>query len=367
MRYQPEPPFKHDMQPAIGVLLVNLGTPAAPTRRAVRAYLREFLSDPRVVEIPRALWWLILNGIILNVRPAKSAKKYAAIWTTEGSPLLVHTSRQATLLRGYLGERTSIPIKVAFGMRYGAPSIAAALAELRHAGCSRILFAPLYPQYAASTTGSALDKLTEHLSRVRNLPELRTVRSFHDHPSYIDAVVQGIRAYWRTHGEPDALVLSFHGLPRFSLDRGDPYHCECHKSARLISAALGIAPARIHVAFQSRFGRAEWLKPYTSEVLASLAKAGVRRVDVACPGFVADCLETLEEIGLEARDHFMRAGGEALRAIPCLNEDDAWIQGLTQIVLDHLSGWLERAPTPETATHEAAARLERARSLGAAR
>lgn len=367
MRYQLEPPFNHDAQPAIGVLVANLGTPVAPSRKAVRAYLKEFLWDPRVVEIPRPLWWLILNGIVLNVRPAQSAKKYASIWTQEGSPLLVHTARQATLLRGYLGERTRQPIKVAFGMRYGAPSIGDALDELRNAGCTRILFAPLYPQYAASTTASAIDKLADALARIRNVPELRIVRSFHDHPAYVGAVVHGIRSYWAQHGEPDALVLSFHGLPRFSLDRGDPYHCECHKSARLIGAALGLPSQRIHVAFQSRFGRTEWLKPYTTDVLSSLARSGVRRVDVACPGFVADCLETLQEIALEASDHFKREGGDSLRAIPCLNSSDAWIRALTQIVIDHLGGWLERSITPDEARQQATERLERARSLGATR
>ncbi len=367
MRYQPEPSFRHDTQPAIGVLLANLGTPSAPTRKAVRKYLKEFLWDPRVVEIPRPLWWLILNAIILTVRPGKSARKYAAIWSAEGSPLMVHTARQATLLRGYLGERTRQPIRVAFGMRYGTPSISEALDELRAAGCTRILFAPLYPQYAASTTASAIDSVAQAMARIRNLPELRTIRSFHDHPGYIDAVARGIRDYWGRYGEPDALVLSFHGLPRFSLDRGDPYHCECHKTARLIGAALGIAPERVHIAFQSRFGRAEWLKPYTTDVLGSLAQAGVRRVDVACPGFVADCLETLEEIAIEASEHFKRAGGEALRAIPCLNSDDAWIRALMQIVIEHLGSWLEPAASAEDAKLQAAARLKRAQALGATR
>jgi ferrochelatase len=344
MSYQPEPAYTHGTPERTAVLLVNLGTPEAPTAQALRPYLKEFLGDPRVVEIPRAIWWPILNGVILNTRPQKSAKKYASIWMPEGSPLKVHTERQTALLQGYLGEQVK-GIVVDYAMRYGSPSIPGVLRKLREQNCQRILLLPMYPQYAASAVATVFDAVFAELQKMRNTPALRTIRHFHDHPGYIRVTAQNIRDYWTLHGRPDKLVMSFHGLPQFSLDKGDPYHCECQKSGRLIAEALGLAREQYLVTFQSRFGRAEWLKPYTAATLAELGKQKTGRVDVVCPGFVADCLETLEEINMEVREDFLKAGGGEYHYIPCLNERDDWIHMLTGLVLDNLQGWLDK-PDP---------------------
>ena len=338
-RFTPEPPHQHGTPARIGILLINLGTPEAPTPKAVRAYLREFLSDPSVVEIPRPFWWLILNCFVLPTRPKRSAERYAQVWMKEGSPLKVHTERQALLLRGYLGERLKFPMVVDYAMRYGKPSIADRLRDLKAQNCDRILLIPLYPQYSASTTGSVFAKAFEVLSHMRNVPAVRTVRQFGDHSGYIGALAQSIREYWMHHGRPDQLVMSFHGVPRFTLERGDPYHCECQKSARLLAEALALKPDQFHLAFQSRFGRAEWLRPYTAELLTELGRRKIGRVDVVCPGFVSDCLETLEEIAIEGKTTFMQAGGREFNYIPCLNERDDWIQTLTDISLKQLLGW----------------------------
>ena len=343
MSYQSEPAYTHGTPAKTGVLLVNLGTPEAPTAQAVKTYLREFLGDPRVVEIPRPIWWLILNGIILNVRPKKSAAKYASIWMPEGSPLKVHTERQTNLLQGYLGERTKgIPLVVDYAMRYGNPGIPEVLAKLKVQNCQRILLVPLYPQYAASTTATVCDVVFGELLRMRNTPALRTIRNFHDYPGYIAACAQNIRDYWTLHGRPDKLVMSFHGLPRTMLDKGDPYHCECRKSARLIAETLELTNDQYTVSFQSRLGRAEWLNPYTAATLKELGRQKTGRVDVVCPGFVADCLETLEEIAQEGKEDFQHAGGGDYHYIPCLNERPEWIHALTDLVLDNLHGWLDK-------------------------
>lgn len=341
MTFLPEPPHQHGSPSRVGILLINLGTPDAPTAQALRPYLKQFLSDPRVVEIPRWAWWPILNGVILNTRPAKSAQKYAKIWTADGSPLLAHTRKQAVMLRGYLGERTPAPLVVEHAMRYGNPSVAAALTKLREQGCDRILALPLYPQYAASSTASALDAVFETLLRSRNQPELRTVRHYHDHPGYIAALANSVREHWMQHGRPDKLVMSFHGVPKKSLLQGDPYHCECQKTGRLLAEALGLAPDAYRITFQSRFGRAEWLQPYTAKTLQELGKQGTGRVDVICPGFSSDCLETLEEIAIECKADFLNAGGKEFHYIPCLNERDDWIRALCDIALVHLQGWLD--------------------------
>jgi ferrochelatase len=368
-RYRPEPPFQHDRAPRIGVLLVNLGTPDAPTAAAVRRYLAQFLADPRVVEIPRAAWLPILWGAILPFRPARSARKYAAVWTKDGSPLLVHSVKQRSLLTGLLGQRlkaAGLPpdlVAVELGMRYGEPSIAGAMDRLKAAGCDRILVVPLYPQWAASTTGSTVDAVAAHAATLRRVPALRFVDSFHDDAGYVKALAQGVNDYWMKHGRPDFLVLSFHGLPRRALDLGDPYHCHCYKTARLLALELGLEATQCAVTFQSRFGAAQWLTPYTADTLVALAKEGKKRVDVACPGFVADCLETLEEIGIEARQTFLRAGGKELHAIPCLNEQPSWIAALADVVLANLEGWL--APPPDAHAREMTAL--RAKALGAAR
>jgi ferrochelatase len=365
MPYLPEPPFRHDSPRALGILLINLGTPEAPTKQALRPYLKQFLSDPRVVEIPRPIWWPILNGIILNTRPAKSAEKYASIWSVEGSPLMAHTKTQAKLLEGWLRDRIPQPFAVRFAMRYGEPSVALAIAELKAAGCERILAVPLYPQYAASSTASACDAVFDALRQTRNMPELRTVRSFHDHPGYIDALAASVREHWQAHGQAEVLVMSFHGVPRFALDKGDPYHCQCQKTGRLLIEALGLPAARYRLAFQSRFGRTEWLKPYTSDVLAELGRAKTASVDVICPGFVADCLETLEEIAMEGKASFLSSGGGTFRYIPALNERHDWISALTELAIDHLQGWLDPAYRAPSAEEAARACLVRARLLGA--
>ncbi len=365
MKFAPEPAHRHGTVPKVGILLINLGTPDAPTPAAVRRYLKEFLSDPRVVEIPRALWWLILNGIILNLRPKASARKYAAIWSPDGSPLRVHTERQARMLTDFLGERIRSPHRVAWAMRYGSPSISGALDELKADGCDRILILPLYPQYAASTTATAFDEVLRFVARTRNVPAIRMVRSFHDHPGYITALAASIRKQWQTGGAPDKLLLSFHGLPQYTLERGDPYHCECHKTARLLAEALQLPDDRWQISFQSRFGRTEWLKPYTTDVLRDLAKAGTGRVDVACPGFVADCLETLEEIGIEAKAQFLAAGGKEFRLIPCLNEDDAWIHALADLARTHLGDWVSETWDRDVADTIASASRQRAVTMGA--
>ncbi|MFN3398060.1 MAG: ferrochelatase [Sulfurimicrobium sp.] len=356
--FLPEPAYPHGSPSKIGVLLINLGTPDAPTKQALRPYLKQFLSDPRVVEIPRLAWWLVLNGIILNTRPGKSAQKYAQIWTSEGSPLFVHTRKQAKMLQGYLGERTTSPIIVEFAMRYGNPSVASALASLKEQGCDRILALPLYPQYAASSTASALDAVFQTLQQTRNMPELRTVRHYHDDPRYIAALANSVRDHWMQHGRPDKLVMSFHGVPRKSLLQGDPYHCECQKTGRLLAEALGLAQEQYQVTFQSRFGRAAWLQPYTAQTMKELGKKGCRRVDVICPGFSADCLETLEEIAIECKADFLNAGGQEFQYIPCLNERDDWLHALSELALKHLQGWHENAAPPESAKESRARALD---------
>jgi ferrochelatase len=363
------PQFAHDRATRLGVLLLNLGTPDAPTAAAVRRYLAEFLADPRVVEIPRVLWLPLLHGVILRVRPARSAARYAAIWTKDGSPLLVHSQRQKTLLLGYLGQRLKtlgLPsdyARVELGMRYGTPSIAQAIDALHDDGCDRILVLPAYPQYAASTTASALDAVFAATGRLRRVPALRTVDAYHDDPGYIEALGRSINDYWVKNGRPDKLVLSFHGVPRRSLDLGDPYHCHCQKTARLLATEMGLKPEQYLVTFQSRFGRGEWLQPYTQPTLVALAKEGTRRVDVACPGFVSDCLETLEEIGLEARAAFLKAGGGEFHVVPCLNEHPAWMAALADLAVRNLGGWLD--PPPDATARELT--QMRAKALGAAR
>lgn len=354
-----EPQHKHGTPPRIGVLLVNLGTPEAPSAAALRPYLKQFLSDPRVVEIPRVVWWPILNGIILNTRPAKSAAKYASIWMDEGSPLKVHTQRQSRLLAASLGT----DLEVSWAMRYGAPSIPDQLNAMRANGCERILVVPMYPQFSASTTASVMDEVAHCLSRWRNLPELRFVRSFHDDPGYIAALARSVRDHWAVHGQPDRLVMSFHGTPRRTLDLGDPYHCECRKTARLVGEALELPAERLLVTFQSRFGKAEWLQPYTQPTLEALAREGVGRVDVMCPGFVADCLETLEEIAMECRAAFLGAGGKTFHYLPCLNERDDWIAALADLTRRQLGHWLDQ---PAPSAEALAASQRRATALGAA-
>lgn len=350
-RYNSEPAIAGGADNArTGVLLINLGTPEAPTPEAVRVYLKEFLSDPRVVEIPRLLWWVILNLFVLPRRPKASAARYAQVWTPEGSPLKVYTERQTNLLQGYLGERLRAPLVVDYAMRYGKPSIDAKIAALKARGCERIVLLPLYPQYSASTTATAFDEAFRVLARLRSQPEIRTVRDFHDDPGYISALAASVRDYWSKRGSPAALVMSFHGVPRRSADLGDPYYRQCTATAKLLADALGLEERQWTLAFQSRFGRAEWLKPYTSEVLTAMGRQKLGLLDVICPGFVCDCLETLEEIAIEGREIYTQAGGGELRYIPCLNDRHEWIHALTDIAARNLQGWVEAPPaTPQHA------------------
>jgi ferrochelatase len=361
------PAFTHDRPACTGILLTNLGTPDAPTPSALRRYLGEFLWDYRVVEIPRLLWWLILHGVILRIRPAQSARKYAMIWTPEGSPLLAITRRQAKALTETLTERCPGPVRVALGMRYGQPSIASALAELKAAGAERLLVLPLYPQYSAATTASTFDAVAAELRTWRWLPELRFIAQYHDDSGYLDALTAQIRVD-RAEQPGERLLFSFHGLPKRNLLAGDPYHCQCHKTARLVAERLELAPEQWAVAFQSRFGRAEWLQPYTSVLLTDWAKAGVKSVDVVCPGFAADCLETLEEIAMENRQIFLENGGERYRYLPALNDAADHITALAEIIERHATGWPEfSAEYDSTAIHaECASRSHRARTMGAA-
>jgi protoporphyrin/coproporphyrin ferrochelatase len=369
MSFSPEPPYVHGTAHKTGVLLVNLGTPDAPSKSAVRTYLKEFLSDPRISEIPKPIWWLILNLFILNVRPAKSAKKYETIWMKEGSPLRVYTERQAQMLRGYLGERTKSPLVVVPAMRYGNPSIEAGIDRLKAEHCNNILVLPLYPQYAASTTASTFDQIARVLVRRRNVPGLRFVRNFHDHPAFIHAIAENVKAHWMKIGRPDfsrdKLLMTFHGVPKFHLDKGDPYHCESHKSARLIAEQLGLKPGEYVVTFQSRFGRAEWLQPYTDKTLEQLGRDGVARVDVICPGFAADCLETLEEIADEGRETFLHAGGKTFNYLPVANDTPAYVTALADIAEQHLSGWISADYDRAAAQQSAEASQQRARAMGA--
>jgi protoporphyrin/coproporphyrin ferrochelatase len=364
MRYATEPALPHGTPERTAVLLVNLGTPDEPTAPAVRRYLAEFLSDPRVVEIPRLVWWPILHGVILNTRPAKSAAKYASIWTPEGSPLATWTAKQTLLLQGYLGQRGLRPpqLLVRHAMRYGNPSVASVLDELKAANATRILVVPLYPQYAAATTASVNDAVLAWQQVQRRQPELRFVNHYHDDAGYIDALAARVRGHWQTNGRGDKLVLSFHGVPERSLHLGDPYHCECHKTARLLAERLGLAKGEWLVTFQSRFGKAKWLSPYTEPTLIELARAGTTRVDLFCPGFATDCLETLEEIAQEARDAFLAAGGRGFEYIPALNDLHEWIAALAAIVQRHLQGW--SVGTADDASALAAQR-QRAKALGA--
>jgi ferrochelatase len=327
-------------QPVTGVLLTNLGTPDSPAPRDVRRYLKQFLWDPRVVELARPLWWLVLNLIILNTRPRRSARAYAKVWTDEGSPLLVISRRQHAALQAALDARLDTPVRVALAMCYGNPSIPAGLAELRDAGVRRVLVLPLYPQYSATSGAAIFDAVTQELRRWRAVPELRFINDYYDHPAYIAALADSVRAFQAEHGVPERLLMSFHGIPQEYADKGDPYPCQCEVTAERLAQALGLTQVQWQFSFQSRLGPKDWLKPYTDRTLETLGRQGVKDVQVICPGFSADCLETLEEIAMENRDVFLEAGGTEYRYIPCLNDRPAHIDFLAQLVERHLQGWL---------------------------
>ena len=355
MPFFEEPPFFHGQTPRTAVLYCNLGTPDAPTPVAVRRYLAEFLSDQRVVEIPRLLWLLILHGIILRFRPAKSAAKYASIWTPEGSPLKLWTEKQAALLQTALQAQGN-HVLVRWAMRYGSGSIASQLDALKTEGVTRVLVLPAYPQYSATTTASVFDAVYQWAARTRSIVELRFVNHYHDHAQYIAALQARVQAHWAEHGRPDVLVMSFHGVPARTLALGDPYHCECFKTARLLAEALGLEKTQYKVTFQSRLGRAKWLEPYTEPTLIAMAQSGTKRVDVVCPGFTSDCLETLEEINMEARHAFLGAGGSDFHYIECLNDRAPGIQALAAVARQHMGGWPTQSPdAAQLAASQAAA------------
>ena len=333
---EPTPPH----HPHTAIILCNLGTPDAPTPSALRRYLAEFLSDPRIVELPRLLWWPVLHGWVLLRRPAQSAARYASIWTPEGSPLKVWTEKQAKLLQGWLGHH-GYRVAVTYAMRYGNPSIHATIDRLRKQGFSRILVLPAYPQYSCTPTASVADQVSAWNRRTRHHPEWRFVNHYHTHPLYIRALAKQVQTQWQHHDRGNILLMSFHGTPDRTRRLGDPYAEQCHATARLVAQQLGLSDKQYRVTFQSRFGRAKWLQPYTLATLEQLARQGARRVDLLCPGFVADCVETLEEIAIECRDAFLAAGGQTLHYIPCLNDDPDWIAALGAISAQHLAGWVQ--------------------------
>lgn len=339
MKYKGNPDYKHDSPACIGVLITNLGTPDAATPAALRKYLAEFLSDPRVIEVSKPIWWCILHGIILRTRPKKSAEAYEKVWTENGSPLLDISLKQFEGIKATLKEKTDLPIKVELAMRYGNPSIQSGLEKLRQANAQRLLVFPLYPQYSATTTASAFDAVITELSQWRHIPELRMINHYHDNPAYIDALANSIKEHWQTNSKPEKLIFSFHGLPKHYFLAGDPYHCECHKTARLVAEKLELGDDEWQVAFQSRFGPREWLKPYTDTTLKKLAKNGVKSINIICPGFSADCLETIEEIDMQNREFFTSAGGEQFSYIPALNYTPEHIELLSNIICQHLQGW----------------------------
>lgn len=320
-----------------GILLCNLGTPDAPDKASLKRYLKEFLSDPRVVEFPRALWWFILNGIILNIRPARSAKLYQTVWTDEGSPLMVHSLNQQKKLQAQLDEEFGeSEVPVVLGMRYGNPSMASAMQQLTDHNVRDVIVLPLYPQYSGATSGSTFDAVADHLKQTRWVPGLHFINTYHNEPTYIDALCRSIQVDIDKHGKPDLYVFSYHGTPERYLKNGDPYHCFCHQTTRLVREKMGWDETEVKTTFQSRFGREPWLQPYTDETLEGLPKEGIKNLAVICPGFSSDCLETIEEIGEEACEIFTQAGGESFRYVPALNSDDAHINMMATLVRRYL-------------------------------
>ncbi|MBO1255788.1 ferrochelatase [Alteromonas sp. 5E99-2] len=339
MKYQSQTQFTHKQADKIGVLITNLGTPDAPTPKALKRYLKEFLWDPRVVEVPRPIWWAILNLVILNIRPKRSAHAYSTVWTEEGSPLMVHTKNQTEALKQRCEKAYGDDVVVEFAMRYGNPSISSTLDRMLNAGVRKLVVLPLYPQYCASTSGSTFDAVANDFKQRRWMPELRFISNYCDNEGYIKALAEKVESHWASHGRADKLILSYHGIPKRYLTNGDPYHCECHKTSRLIAEKLGLGKDEYMTTFQSRFGREEWLTPYTDETLKSLPEKGVKSVQVMCPGFSSDCLETIEEIGIENRDYFLEAGGERYEYIESLNSDKAHIDMLFSLIQTNLSDW----------------------------
>jgi protoporphyrin/coproporphyrin ferrochelatase len=351
MRYVSSPDFQHERAERIGILLVNSGTPEAATAPAVRRFLRRFLSDPRVVELPRLLWLPILYGLVLPLRPARIARKYRRIWSEGGSPLRDLSEQLRTALAATLARQVLAPLSVELGMLYSPPSVPEALARLRASGAQRILVVPLFPQYCGATTGAVYDQVSAELRRWRWLPELRFVAEYHDHPGYIEALRASVAEHWSRAGRTGHLLMSFHGIPERYFSEGDPYFCKCHKTARLLADELMLRESEWSVAFQSRFGPGAWLKPYTRAVLESLPARGARSVTVLCPGFAVDCLETLEEIAIENRECFVRAGGERFQYVASLNAQALHAQCLGDLIVEHTHGWthLDHGTLPSAA------------------
>lgn len=337
MKYIGQTEYDHDgASPRQGILLCNLGTPDAPRPAELRRYLKEFLSDPRVVEIPRLLWWMILNLIILRIRPRRSAKLYQSVWTEAGSPLMLYSQGQVKAVKQRLAEKYG-DIPVVLGMRYGNPSMASAIKELTDQNVRDIIVLPLYPQYAGATTGSTFDAIAKTFTKLRWVPELQFINGYHKSEGYLDALCSTIKRHIDEHGQPDKLVFSYHGTPERYLKNGDPYHCFCHQTTRLVREKLGLDESQVMTTFQSRFGREPWLQPYTDKTLEQLPENGVKYVAVICPGFSSDCLETIEEINMEARESFIESGGEQFHYIPCLNDEPAHIDALVSILEKRLA------------------------------
>jgi protoporphyrin/coproporphyrin ferrochelatase len=356
-------PFLHGAQEKLGILLVNLGSPDKPTPSAVRKFLAQFLADPRVIEVNRVLWWFILNLIILRVRPGRVAKTYQKVWTDQGSPLLHYSKQQTVAIQKKLDDRFRGHVIVDLAMTYGKPSIKDGLEALRRAGARRLLILPLYPQYSSSTTAAVFDQVTETLKTWRWLPDLRMINHYHDHAQYIEALAGSIKQQWQQQPKGDLLVFSFHGIPERYRDNGDPYFCHCHKTARLVAESLQLEPDDWMVVFQSRFGREEWLKPYCDKTLEQLPSKGIRNIDILCPGFAADCLETIEEINMENRDIFIEAGGETFNYIPCLNDSQPHVNALCEILTAHMFGWPETMPGWDAGKLAVEAKKSRERAL----
>ncbi|GAB4270662.1 MAG: ferrochelatase [Candidatus Promineifilaceae bacterium] len=336
--------YTHGTAPKTGVLLVNLGTPDEPTAKGLRPYLHQFLGDPRVIEWPAWIWKPILHGIILNVRPKRSAKLYASIWQEDGSPLLTYSQSVAEQLQQALAQEWGEDILVELAMRYGRPAIADKLALFREANVQRILVVPMFPQYSASTTATIYDIVFDELKKYRWMPELRTVTSYHDNPLYIDALAHQIETFWQKNGRSQKLLFSFHGIPQSYFQKGDPYYCFCQKTARLVSQKLGLDKDTYQVCFQSRFGPEEWLQPYTDKTLEEWAHQGIKSVDTLCPGFAVDCLETLEEMAEQNKELFLEAGGKTYQYIPCLNNSPEQINLFLNIIQTNLQGWQPANP-----------------------
>lgn len=368
-RFDASPQFEHGQSDSLGILLVNLGTPDAPTTTAVRRYLAEFLWDPRVVEVPRPIWWLVLNGFILRFRPSRSASAYRKIWSDQGSPLLVYSRNVQAAVQHRLSARLSGEVVVELGMSYGNPSIDDALQRLHDRSARRIVVLPMYPQYSGTTTGSVFDAVTHALSRRRWVPELRFINHYHDFSGYIDALAASVREYWGTYGRGDRLLMSFHGVPKRTLESGDPYHCHCQKTGRLLAENLGLGDDEWILTFQSRVGREEWLRPYTDDTVGELGKKGLQKLDVVCPGFSVDCLETLEEIAMQNAEIFAEAGGGDLRYIPALNARDDHVAFLGDLIERNVGGWPEAPTSTDDGKSEQDMHLslQRATAMGASR